>query len=99
LPAQNSDDVTEAVLAQGMISWGSGDNPWVHMVEPGMFSQALDRIRQIGPKMIFSVHLLPARGKTEQFLELLATVPASIPIVTPDQTTLDQILAQMRGRG
>ena len=96
-PAQNADDVTEEDLAQGMMTWASADSPWVHTVEPSKFNQALDRIRQIAPKMIFSAHLPPARGKTEQFLELLATVPASTPFVTPNQTALEQILAQMRG--
>ena len=66
-PAQNVDDVPEGDLTQGMISWASGDNPWVHMVEPTVFSKALDRIRQMAPKMIFSGHLPPAQGKTEQF--------------------------------
>jgi hypothetical protein len=58
------------------------------MINPGEFSQALDRIRQISPKIIFSGHLPPAQGKTEQFLELLAKVPASPPFVTPDQQVL-----------
>jgi flavorubredoxin len=97
-PARSADDVTERDLAQGMISWASGDNPWVHMVDPGIFRQALDRIRKIAPKMIFSAHLPPARGKTEKFLELLAKVPASTPFVAPNQTALEQMLAQMKGR-
>jgi flavorubredoxin len=96
-PVGNADDLTEGELAQGMISWESADSPWVHMVEPGVFSQALERIRQMAPKMIFSAHLPPARGKTEQFLELLARVPTSIPFVTPNQTALEQILAQRKG--
>jgi hypothetical protein len=96
-PAQNADDVAQGDLAQGMISWASSDSPWVHKIEPSEFNQALDGIRQIAPKMIFSAHLPPARGKTEQFLELLAAVPASTPFVAPNQTALEQILAQMRG--
>jgi flavorubredoxin len=96
-PAQNADDVTEGDLAQGMISWASADNPWVHMVEPSEFSQALHRIRQMAPKMILSAHLPPARGKTEQFLDLFAKVPTSIPFVAPNQTALEQILAQIKG--
>jgi flavorubredoxin len=95
-PAQNAADIAEGDLAQGMISWASVDSPWVHMVEPGVFSQALDRIRKIDPKMIFSAHLPPARGKTEQFLEWLAQVPTSTPFVAPDQTALEQILAQTK---
>jgi flavorubredoxin len=96
-PAQNADEVPEGDLAQGMISWASADSPWVHMVEPGVFSQSLDRIRQMAPKMILSAHLPPVKGKNEQLLELLARVPNSTPFVAPNQTALEQILAQMRG--
>jgi flavorubredoxin len=96
-PVPNADDVAEGDLAQGMTGWASADSPWVHMIEPGKFSQTLDRIRQLAPGMIFSGHLPPARGKTEWFLELLARVPTSAPFVTPNQTALEQILAQMRG--
>jgi flavorubredoxin len=96
-PVQNADDVTEGDLSQGMGIWASSDSPWIHVVEPGGFTKALDRIRQLAPKMIFSAHLPPARGRTERFLELLATVPTSTPFVAPDQTVLEQILAQMKG--
>jgi hypothetical protein len=98
-PAGNADDLTEGDLARGMIGWESADSPWVHMVEPGVFGQALDRIRRMAPKMIFSAHLPPARGKTEQFLGLLAKVPTSTPFVTPNQTALEQILAKGKGGG
>jgi flavorubredoxin len=96
-PAQNADEVTDGDLAQRMISWASGDNPWVHMVEPGVFRQSLDRIRQFTPKMILSAHLPPAEGKAEQFLDLFAKVPTSTPFVAPNQTALEQILAQTKG--
>jgi flavorubredoxin len=96
-PAQNADDIKEGDLSQGMISWESADSPWVHMVEPGVFNHALDRIRQMAPKMILSAHLPPARGRTERFLDLLATIPTSTPFVTPNQPALEQILAQMKG--
>ena len=96
-PAQNADDVTEGDLAQGMISWASADSPWVHMVESSAFNKALDKIRQMAPKVILSAHLPPAKGKTEHLLELLARVPISTAFVAPNQTALEQILAQMRG--
>ncbi|MGD9975248.1 MAG: MBL fold metallo-hydrolase, partial [Desulfatirhabdiaceae bacterium] len=91
--AQSTDDVAERDLAQGMAGWASLDNPWVHMVKPEEFRQSMDRIRQIAPKTILSAHLPPATGKTEQFLELLATVPPSTPSVAPNQTALVEILA------
>ena len=92
-------DIPEGNLAQGMITWASADSPWVHMVEPTLFSKALDRIRQMAPKMILSGHLPAAQGRTQQFLGLLATVPTSTPFIAPNQTALEQILAQMRGGG
>jgi flavorubredoxin len=96
-PAQDADEVPERDLAQGMISWASGDSPWAHMVESTIFSKSLDRIRQMAPKMILSAHLPPAKGKTEQLLGLLAKVPTSTPFCSPNQTALEQILAQTRG--
>ncbi len=96
-PARNVDDVPGGNLAQGMTSWASADSPWVHMVEPSALSLALDKIRQMAPKMILSGHLPPAQAKTEQLLELLARVPASTPFVAPNQTALERILAQKRG--
>jgi glyoxylase-like metal-dependent hydrolase (beta-lactamase superfamily II) len=98
-PVQNADDVEQGDLARGMINWASGDNPWVHMVEPDVFSRELDIIRQLDPEAIFSAHLPPAKGKTEQFLESLAKVPTSTPFVAPDQTALEQLLDQMNGPG
>lgn len=88
---QNVDEVSEEALAQGMISWASGDSPWAHIVEPRLFNQTLGRIRQIAPKGIFSAHLPPALGKTEQLLDLLTKVPASTPFVAPDQAALEKM--------
>jgi len=93
-PVQDIGDVAEEDLAQGMISWASADSPWLHMVEPKVFGRALDKVRDLAPKMILSAHMLPAQGKTEDFLGTLAKVPSSTPFVTPNQTALEQILAQ-----
>jgi len=98
-PAQKTDDIPEPELAQGMIGWASADSPWVHMVEPKVFSQALNKIRRMAPKNIFSAHLPLAYGKTEQFLELLAKVPTSPPFVAPNQAALEQMLAETKGGG
>jgi flavorubredoxin len=95
-PTRNAEDIGKADLAQGMISWASADCPWVHMVETTAFSQTLDTIRQLSPKMILSAHLPPAQGKTEQLLDLLAAVPASPPAIAPDQIALEQMLGQTK---
>lgn len=98
-PAQDADEVREVDLAQGMITWAGADCPWVHTVELSKFNQGLNIIHQMAPKMIYSAHLPPARGKVEQFLKLLKTIPTSQPFVAPNQAALEQMLAQMRGGG
>ncbi len=95
-PVKGAEDLKTEDLAQGMITWASADSPWVHMLDAGTFSKALDKIRRMAPKRIFSAHLPPAQGKTEQLLEFLENLPASTPFVTPDQAALEQILAQMK---
>lgn len=93
-PVQDIDEVTEVDLERGVISWASADSPWLHMVAPKVFAEALEKIRALTPNMILSAHMLPARGKTEYFLEWLAKVPTSAPFITPDQLALEQLLSQ-----
>jgi flavorubredoxin len=98
-PAQDAEEVREVDLSRGMIIWACAESPWVHMVDPSKFKQGLDRIRKISSKMILTAHLPPARNKMEQFLKLLMAIPASEPFVGPNQTALEQMLAQMKDKG
>jgi flavorubredoxin len=95
-PAQDLDEVAESDLSQGMAAWASADSPWVHMVEARAFKETLNGIRRMAPKTIFSAHLPPAQGKTEQVLQVLGEVPTLPSFVAPDQTALEHILAQAR---
>lgn len=95
-PARDVQDLAAEDLKQGIISWASADSPWIHLVEPGRFSKELDKIRQMNPKTILSAHLPHASEKTQYLLGLLENLPASTPFITPDQTALKQILAQIK---
>jgi flavorubredoxin len=95
-PAQDVEEISETDLSQGMIGWASADSPWVHMVDADKFTQALDKIRQIAPKIIFSAHLPVAREMTNQLLEILKNLPVATPFVTPDQSALELILSQTK---
>lgn len=97
-PMPDADGIPEDDLAQGMRSWASADSPWIHMIEPRTFAPSLDRIRQMDPKMILSAHLPPTRRKTGKLLDLLAMLPAEPPFTAPNQTALEQILAQATGK-
>jgi len=96
-PAPSVDDIPEVELAQGVVGWASLDDPMVHMIDTVAFGRVLDGVRQMGPKNILSGHLPPAVGKTGVLLDLLASVPASTPVVAPDQKALEFLMAGMKG--
>ncbi len=95
-PAQDADDVPEGDLAQGMISWASADTPWVHMVESRSIRPGAGQNSSNRPENGFFGPPPPARGNTAELLDLLEMLPTSTPFVTPNQTALEQILAQVR---
>lgn len=97
-PVQNADDIADEELARGMTSWACADSPWIHMVGQDEFGRALDKIRQFAPKMILSAHLPTTRRNPEQFLELFTTLPAFPPFIAPDQSALEQVLAEEKER-
>ncbi|MBI4220850.1 MAG: MBL fold metallo-hydrolase [Chloroflexi bacterium] len=94
LPGEGEDaaDFDEKDLTPGMVAWATFDSPWAHLVDSGKFGDALARVRNLNPKTILSSHLPPARNKTDQFLKVLNTVPASDPFVPPDQAAFEQLL-------
>jgi flavorubredoxin len=91
-PVSSVDEIPKDHLLQGMVSWASGDCPWLHMVEAGLFAEVLKKVHQLSPKIVLSSHLPPSLGKTEELLEIVGMVPSSTPFVAPDQTVLQKIL-------
>lgn len=84
-------------LREGQLLWESIDHPWIHKVDRGKFSENLESIRKMDPRLILSGHLPPASGMTPSLLETMAQTPDAAPYVGPDQAALDQILAQLSG--
>jgi hypothetical protein len=70
----------------------------LHNVESAVLQRKLDELRRMDPAMVLSSHLPAAPGAiTERLLTSLASVPTAPPFVGPDQSALEQMLAQMTG--
>ncbi len=89
-------DIGTAKLREGLIKWTTVDAPWLHLVDRATFTQGLDRVREMAPKLVLSNHLPAAMGMTEELLQYLAAVPDAEPFVGPDQPAL---AAMLRGLG
>lgn len=76
------------------LAWGSADSPWVHSVDERKFAASLDEVRRLDPQLVLSTHLPAIHGGVEEHLEVLARLPGSPPAPSPDQATLDTLLAQ-----
>src|SRR5262245_58775098 len=59
LPAR-ADDLSDAELRQGQITWGTIDSSWMHQADPAMIAAQLDHTRAIDPAYVLSAHLAPA---------------------------------------
>ena len=91
---QDVADVPEAMLKEGQAIWATVDSPWLQNIDATRFAKILDGVRQMAPEYIFSAHIPPARGKTAQFLNHMASFPGASPWVGPDQQALEAMLAQ-----
>jgi flavorubredoxin len=90
---EDATDLTHEELRRGMILWETVDSPWAHMLDIAKFGSALRAVRTLDPAAILSSHLPPARGVTERFLEVLASVPDADPFVAPNQAAFQEMLA------
>lgn len=86
-------DVPIDELRAGQLLWATVDSPWIHVVNTDRYLSSLQPLRAMAPTAIFSTHLPPAIGRTDQMLETIAAAPAADPFVGPDQVALEQMLA------
>jgi flavorubredoxin len=93
-PAATAADIPADDLREGLVTWTTLDSPWLHMVDPARFTDTLDRIRALAPKVILSSHLPMAKGMNEVLLRHLAAARTAEPFVGLDQAGLQAMLSQ-----
>ncbi|HWH34310.1 MAG TPA: MBL fold metallo-hydrolase [Acidimicrobiales bacterium] len=95
-PTQDAAEVAPDALAGGMTAWAASDSPWSHIVDRQRFAATLDGIRRLAPTQILSSHLPAAAGTSlEQFLDVIARVPDSEPMVAPDHEAFAAMVASL----
>jgi flavorubredoxin len=94
-PVENAAEIGAENLRQGLVKWATVDSPWLHALKTAKFTQALNRIRKLAPKVILSAHLPVAHDMSDELLGYLASAPAAEPFVGPDQPAFEALLAQM----
>jgi len=97
-PVENAADIGSENLRRGLVKWVTVDSPWLHMIDGTRFTTALNRVREMSPKVILSSHLPAARGMSNELLEYLAAAPTAEPFVGPDQQALEAMLAEMTAK-
>jgi hypothetical protein len=95
--AEDAAEIDPKELAEGQTLWATVDAPWLHHVDEASFARALNRVREIAPRIILSNHLPPAHDMTEQLLATLAGARNATPFVGPGQEDFQAMLAQMTG--
>ncbi|MHC4507935.1 MAG: oxygen-binding di-iron domain-containing protein [Planctomycetota bacterium] len=96
-PVENAAGMGVENLREGMVTWATVDAPWLQIVDKTLFAKALDRVRELSPKLILSAHLPVACEMTEELLEYLGAAPEAQPFIGPDQQALEAMLKEMIG--
>ncbi len=92
--AARADDLSEAELRTGQVTWGTIDSAWLHAADPAVIAADLDRVRAIEPSLVLSAHLAPASGSMlDRMCGAIAAVRSARPFAAPDQAALDDMLA------
>lgn len=94
-PVDSAAEIGDEDLREGMVRWATVDSPWLHMIDTAKFTNTLNFVRGLSPKVILSAHLPVARDMSDELLEYLAAVPATEPFVGPDQPAFEAMLAKM----
>ncbi len=95
-PPEDASDLSEEDLRFGQTLWATIDAPWLHKVDRKSFSDELDSVRKLDPRLILSSHLPKADGRLlPRLLDNLGKAPEAPVFVGPDQAALQQMLAQM----
>ncbi|MGZ6888094.1 MAG: oxygen-binding di-iron domain-containing protein [Acidimicrobiia bacterium] len=93
LPAR-ADELSDAALRQGQVTWGTIDSSWMHKADPAVIAADLDRTRAVDPSYVLGAHLAPASGSMlDRMCDAVGAVPAAEPFAAPDQAVLDAMLA------
>ncbi len=98
-PCQDAADVQKPAFDQGFAIFNRANHPWMTMVDREKFLEGIRLVRSIGPRFIFSAHLPPARGRTDDLLDALSALPDLPPLDLPDQQALELMLAQLQAGG
>lgn len=93
------DDIPAAEFAEGFQIFNYANHPWIGMVDRHKFGLELDKIRKLDPQVIASCHAPLARGRTASHLEALAAVPGMEPVVGPNQTDFEALMAEVEATG
>ena len=95
-PTTDAGEVSPDELAGGMLGWALSDSPWVHIADRALFSDVLDRVRQLEPTRIFSSHLPAASGTSmDDFVKVLKKVPDAEPFVPPNYEEFGYMIEAM----
>ncbi len=86
-------DLDTDLLQAGQVCSATIDSPWVHAVDRGAFSRALDQLRALEPTMVCRATSPAPGAMLDVFVDSLALVPDPKPFVGPDQAALEAMLA------
>jgi len=89
-------DIPEAAYMEGFGIFNRANHPWSAWADKAKIEVVLEEIRLLNPQVIAGCHSPMARGRTDSHLRSLHDLIGMEPLLGPDQSAFDSIIAGMK---
>ncbi|MFC0861219.1 MBL fold metallo-hydrolase [Sphaerimonospora cavernae] len=96
-PAENAQDIPEAVYLAGMALFTRANAPWTALADPAKFDAVLDNLVRLGPRRILSSHGATVLDRTETLAATMRSVPTMTPWLPDEDVLVEALLAEHEG--
>ena len=94
-PYEQSSDIPEATLRDGMTTWAGIDAPWLGMVDKSKLGRLLTDVQRLAPSAIISGHLPVTTGRMiDKVLGNMLGAVSEDRFAHPDRETIEGLFAQ-----
>lgn len=78
-PVETANQIPDADLVRGMLTWANIDAPWLAIVDKAAFGQRLRAYADLKPAITLGSHLQPAHAMLEQLVSCMSDAPDGPP--------------------
>lgn len=90
---EDSQDADRDRFLDGMALFTRANAPWTALADQTKWDRALDEVRRLNPRTVFSAHAPTATARTEELIATVQAVPSMAPWLPDEDLEVESVLA------